>query len=135
MILYKENISIASDQIEGLYNSVGWVTYTNDMATLCRGISRSLYVLTAWDDERLIGLIRVIGDGETIIYIQDLLVNPTYQQQGVGERLMTKTLAVYKGIRQKVLLTEDAPLVRHFYEKNGFVSCDQGGIVSFYREY
>ena len=48
---------------------------------------------------------------------------------------MTKILDNYPEVRQKVLLTEDAPDVRHFYEKFGFTSCDQGRAVAFYREF
>lgn len=135
MILYKETSNIAPKQIKRLYDSVGWKAYTREMEQVCRGISNSLYVLTAWNEDVLVGLVRVIGDGETIIYIQDILVNPKYQQQGIGEQLLTRTLAIYQGVRQKVLLTEDAPLVRHFYEKYGFTSCDQGNVVAFYKEY
>ena len=48
---------------------------------------------------------------------------------------MTKILDNYPEVRQKVLLTEDTPDVRHFYEKFGFTSCDKGGAVAFYREF
>lgn len=89
-------------------------------------------VITAWDDQKLVGLVRVVGDGLTIIYIQDLLVHPNYQNQTIGTTLMTKVLNRYKQVRQRVLLTDDAPDVRKFYEKNGFISADQGGTVAFY---
>ncbi|WP_260169191.1 GNAT family N-acetyltransferase, partial [Leuconostoc lactis] len=68
----------------------------------------------------------------TIYHIQDLLVHPNYQNQKIGTTLMTKVLNRYKQVRQRVLLTDDAPDVRKFYEKNGFISADQGGTVAFY---
>ena len=38
--------------------------------------------MAAYDEDRLVGLIRVVGDGLTIVFIQDLLVYPQYQRQG-----------------------------------------------------
>ncbi|WP_430038931.1 GNAT family N-acetyltransferase [Peribacillus simplex] len=40
--------------------------------------------MTAWDDDKLVALIRVVGDGQTIIYIQVILVLENYQDQGIG---------------------------------------------------
>ncbi|MCO7124367.1 GNAT family N-acetyltransferase [Sporolactobacillus shoreicorticis] len=77
------------------------------------------------------GLIGVVGDGLTIIYTQDLLVLKTHQNQGIATELIQYVLNQYKEVRQKVLLTEEEPKVRHFYEKNHFVSCDQGQSVAF----
>lgn len=80
---------------------------------------------------RLVGLIRIVGDGLTIIYIQDILVLNEYQNSGIASQLMQFVLNKYVDVRQKVLLTEEAPDVRHFYEKHCFQSCDQGYLVSF----
>ena len=44
---------------------------------------------------------------------------------------MQRILEKYKNVPQKVWLTEDAPIVRHFYEKKGFQSCDRGSLVAF----
>lgn len=100
-------------------------------ASFMQAIEQSLAVITAWDRDRLVGLIRVVGDGLTIIYIQDILVLRDYQKEGIGSELMKLILAKYSDVRQKVLLTNDAPDVRQFYEKNSFQSCDQGELVAF----
>lgn len=131
MIQFKTDKNIQVEQLENLYNDAGWVAYTNNMAVLQQALENSLEVLSAWDDEKLIGLIRVVGDGLTIIYVQDILVLNNYQNQGIATELMSRIIEQYKDVRQKVLLTEEAPDVRHFYEKNGFVSCDQGNLVAF----
>ncbi len=135
MINYKENVQVEKEDLEKLYSSVGWIAYTNNLDVLDKAINSSLNVITAWDNEKLVGLIRVVGDNHTIIYIQDILVNPSYQNKKIGTQLMTMTLAKYKKVRQKTLLTEDAPDVRHFYEKFGFSSCDKGSSVAFYKEF
>ena len=104
---------------------------TDDLNVLQNAINQFLEVISAWNGEELVGLIRIVGDGLTIIYIQDILVLNAYQNQGIATRLIQKVLHKYKSIRQKVLLTEEAPDVRHFYKKNGFESCDQGSLVAF----
>lgn len=135
MINYKENVQVEKEDLEKLYSSVGWSAYTNNLALLDKAIKNSLNVITAWENEKLVGLIRVVGDNHTIIYIQDILVNPNYQNKKIGTQLMSQTLEKYKNVRQKTLLTEDAPNVRHFYEKFGFSSCDKGSSVAFYKEF
>lgn len=132
-INFKESKNINIGQLEKLYNDVGWFAYTNDLAVLQQALSQSLDVLSAWDGDELVGLIRIVGDGLTIIYVQDILVLNSYQNQGIATELMKQTLNKYGHVRQKVLLTEEAPDVRHFYEKSGFQSCDKGSLVAFAR--
>ena len=124
------NFSISKDidikQLEELYNDVGWSAYTQDLEVLKQAILQSLDVITVWNDDKLVGLIRAIGDGLTIVYIQDILVLNAYQNKGIASELLQRILNKYKNVRQKVLLTEEASGVRYFYEKNGFESCDQG---------
>lgn len=135
MIQYKENDRVEKEDLKQLYSSVGWIAYTNNLEVLDQAVNNSLAVITAWDNEKLVGLIRVVGDNYTIIYIQDILVHPDYQNKQIGTQLMNQMLQKYKTVRQKTLLTEDTPDVRHFYEKFGFSSCDKGSAVAFYKEF
>ena len=132
-VQYKRDASITSDQVKNLYDDAGWFTYTEDMPRLMEGIGRSLYTVTAWDNDRLVGLIRVVGEGLTIIYIQDLLVLQTHRRKGIGTKLVRLVCEEYSGARQKVLLTEDAPEMRAFYQSLGFEPCDRGRLVAFAR--
>lgn len=146
---YSNGKSIGIDDLIKLYTAVGWAAYTREPDKLKKAIRQSLSVITVWDNHtsnhqgnnyqenshQLIGLIRAVGDGETILYIQDLLVLPSFQNRGIGSQLMKQLLTLYPDVRQKVLLTEDAPDLRHFYEQCGFNSADKGSTVAFYREY
>ena len=131
--LTDKNINLK--QLINLYQSVGWTSYTEKPELLQQAVHNSLYVLGAFDHDQLIGLIRVVGDGLTIIYIQDLLVLPAYQNKGIGSTLINKVRKEFRYVRQQVLLTMEEPETRAFYEKNGFSSCDQGELVAFYHEY
>lgn len=130
-INFHDNKNIPAEQLERLYNDVEWRFYTQELKVLQQAAEASLDVISAWKDEELVGLIRTVGDGATIIYIQDLLVLNAYQNQGIATKLMQRVLRKYKHVRQKVLLTEEAADVRYFYEKNGFQSCDKGSLVAF----
>ena len=130
-IIFKEEKQMPRVQLKALYEDVEWYAYTKDMDQLEQALSCSLYVLSAWEKDKLVGLIRVVGDGLTIAYIQDILVLTSHQNNGIATDLMYQVLDKFSGVRQKVLLTEEAPNVRHFYEKNGFRSCDAGTLVAF----
>ena len=127
----KEDKKIPISQLKSLYEDVEWYAYTKDLDLLQQACCQSLDVCSVWEEDTLLGLVRVVGDGLQIIYIQDILVLNAYQNKGIATILMQHILNKYKSVRQKVLLTEEAPDVRHFYEKNGFISCDKGSLVSF----
>ncbi|GIN72748.1 N-acetyltransferase [Bacillus sp. J14TS2] len=99
---YEKNIQIK--QLEALYNDVQWYAYTQDLAVLQQAVSQSLDVLTVWDCDELVGLVRVVGDGLTILYIQDILVLEAYQNQGIATQLMQRILQKYHHVRQKVFV-------------------------------
>ncbi len=72
-------------------------------------------------------------DGLTIIYIQDILVLKSYQRNKIGTQFIQQIQKTYNHVRQKVLLADERPDLRHFYESQGFFSCDKGEVVSFVR--
>ena len=74
---------------------------------------------------------RIIGDGITIIYIQDIVILKSYKRKGIGTYLINSVGKEFESVRQKVLLTDDTPETRGFYESLGFLSCDKGELVSF----
>lgn len=71
-------------------------------------------------DGHLVGLARVISDGATIAYLQDVLVHPDHQRAGIGAALVDAALTPYETVRQKVLLTDDGAAQRAFYEALGY---------------
>ncbi|MDN6029387.1 MAG: GNAT family N-acetyltransferase [Lactobacillus sp.] len=81
------------------------------------------------------GLVRTVGDNQTILYVQDILVDPHYQRRGIGMNLMKQVMAKHQNIRQKVLLTDDTVATRSFYRKCGFTETSELNLVSFYREF
>jgi len=119
-ITYRDDASPSREDLVSLYDSVGWSAYTDDPERLSRAVSASLRVVTAWDDEQLVGLARVVGDGLTIVYLQDILVAPRLQRAGLGRELVARVLEPFHDVRQKVLLTDDEPGQLAFYACLGF---------------
>lgn len=107
-------------EILALYDSVGWSNYTANPKLLGNAYHHSLKIFGAYDNETLLGIIRVVGDGYSIIYIQDILVLPQYQRMGIGTALLNKILEEYKDVYQKTLLTDNTEQTIAFYKSLGF---------------
>ena len=112
--------SLDQQAVLDLYGSVGWSVYTQDPAKLLRALAGSSTVVVARDAGELIGLARVVSDGASVAYLQDVLVRPAARRTGLGQRLVEAALAPYADVRQKVLLTDDEPAQKSFYESLGF---------------
>lgn len=117
--------------ILNLYLDNEWIMYTNDSTKLFEGIKNSLYSYAAYKDNKLIGLIRVVGDNNTIIYIQDILVLEDYHDLGIGTTLMQYVINKHKDVRQICLMTGKSEKQKAFYEKNGFKEYSDLEVVGF----
>ena len=120
-------------EIEDLYRSVGWTSYLRRPGLLKEAFEHSLCTLAAYSGNRLIGIVRAVGDGVSILYIQDLLIHPDYQHRGIGSRLLNEMLRLYPDVNQTVLLTDDTPETVGFYESAGFRKVQAAGCCSFIR--
>ncbi len=134
MISYKTSKLIDRKKLYVLYKDVGWTAYSLNPNKIYRAVQNSLYVMSAWDQDTLVGLIRAVGDQESILYIQDLLVSKKYQRQGIGSHLLQTCLEVYSDVRQKVLLTDNTKSNIQFYKKNKFDVCGEE-ILTLYKQY
>lgn len=118
-------------EILGLYASVSWTAYTDDPAALRNGFANSLLTLAAYEEAALAGLIRVVGDGHTIVFVQDILVRPQFQRRGIGSALLQAVLNRYAGVRQIELFTDDTPETAAFYRSMGFRELTELGCRGF----
>lgn len=123
-IFYTDEKKFTKDQIKQLYLSVGWVSaqYPN---RLYKALMNSDTVFTAWDRERLVGLIRAIDDSELVAYLHYMLVDPEYQGCGIARHLLDMIKEKYKDYLYIELMPEDKNNVP-FYEKNGFEIMEGG---------
>lgn len=131
----REYIRYNQEEILHLYEKAGWTNYTSNPEMLKNAYANSLKIYAAYDGEMLIGIIRAVGDGFSILYIQDILILPKYQRQGVGTALMEVLLETYKHVYQKVLLTDNSEKTIAFYKSVGFEMDTETGCRAFWRNY
>ena len=130
-IKYKENSTFKLKQLVELYGNVGWISYSNKSSELNEAIKNSLFNIGAFDGEELVGLIRVVGDNISIIYVQDILVKENYQRLGIGTNLLQLVLNRYNNVRQIVLMKDNTETTKLFYKRNGMVAFEKINGVGF----
>ena len=127
----KEYRNYNKEEILGLYAAAGWIAYTENPAALRQGFERSLLVLAAYEESRLLGIIRVVGDGATVVFIQDILVYPEHRRKGVGTALLQAVLDRYQNVRQIELVTDNTEDTVAFYRSMGFKDLSELGCRGF----
>ena len=120
MITIKKQEIVKLEDVLHLYQAVGWTNYTNQPQMLEQALSHSLVIYLALDGEAVVGLIRLVGDGFSSVFVQDLIVLPSYQRQGIGRALMKEALEDYKDAYQVQLVTEQTEKNVGFYRFMGF---------------
>lgn len=130
-MIIKEYTVFNKSEIQRLYSEVGWTAYTENMPALEQGYKNSLLTLAAYENDELLGIIRAVGDGHTIVWIQDILVFPARQHQGAGTALLKAVLCKYPDVRQIELATDDTPETKAFYKSLGFSEFSEIGCCGF----
>ena len=123
MIRYLEHTPSA-EEFNYLTNSVGWGIRKNNIVD--EALKNTLYSLCVYDDDKLIGYGRIIGDKTIFLYIQDIMVIPEYQSKHIGTGIMEnllKQINEYKKINSNIRTYLGASKGKEsFYEKFGFIS-------------
>ena len=78
-------------QFEYLYNSTGWPSFSSSQ--IKQSLKNDIYHVSAWIDNKIVGMGRLLGDRAMYWYIQNLIVLPEYQLIGVGTTIMNHLLA------------------------------------------
>lgn len=120
MITIKKQEIVKLEDVLHLYQAAGWTNYTNQPQMLEQALSHSLVIYLALDGDAVVGLIRLVGDGFSSVLVQDLIVLPNYQCQGIGSALMKQALGDFKEAYQVQLATEQTEKNLGFYRSMGF---------------
>ena len=95
MLEYKQEIPAMTDLV-ALYSSVGWTNYTNNPVMLEEAVKASLWQLGVYDEKELVAYIRLVGDGHSVIFVQDLLVRPKSRLLPVSRLCRTFRASLYR---------------------------------------
>lgn len=129
MINFKENTNNV-EEFNLLYDSVKFGHYDNSISKIA--LENTLYSVSIYDDENIIGYGRIIGDKVIFIYIQDIMVKKEYQGKKVGTKIMNlllRKIGEYKKINPDLRVYLGALKGKEkFYEKFGFISRKDAGL-------
>ena len=117
-----EKKALPPEQLFRLFLQAGWVrgeteTTPEQLSYFNAPFINSTLVVSAWEDSRLVGAVRVLSDGIIRSVIYDLVVDPDFQGQGIGAELLKRCVAVYPDSEWLVQTTAG---VSGYYEKLGF---------------
>lgn len=121
----------SNEDLQKLYLSVGWDVYVKNNEDMTVLLKNACYFVTIWDHDQLVGLTRVISDDHSIAYVQDILIDPDYQGNGIGSKLLNMIKERFNHVRQVVLMTDTSEKTINFYEKNELLSLDKYDCTAF----
>ncbi len=116
-IIYKDTHDFAEKDLEDLFLSVGWSS-GHFPQKLVVSMKNFKTVFSAWDGEKLVGMICAMDDGIMNAYVHYLLVNPAYHDKTIGRTLVEKVKEKYKDYMRVAVIAYDKEI--HFYENCGF---------------
>lgn len=82
-------------------------------------------VFTAWDGDRLVGLVRVLDDSAMMAYMHYVLVDPAYQGHGIAGHMVEMVKERYRDFFYIEVMPEENKNAA-FYEKHGFTVMPDG---------
>ncbi|MCD8556448.1 MAG: GNAT family N-acetyltransferase [Bacteroides graminisolvens] len=126
-IIYKEIKDFTEKDVETLFLSVNW-TSGRYPKRLIKALKASSLVVTAWDGDKLVGLIRVVDDGEMVAFLHYLLVHPDYQGKGIAGNLVFIVKEKYQNYLYLNVMPDESKNI-HFYQKHGFTLLNEGAAM------
>lgn len=127
MLIYTEEKKFTKEQVQQLFLAVNWVSGKYP-ERLYKALMNSSTVLTVWDDEKLVGLIRVLDDTEMLAQIHYVLVHPDYQGKGIAGNMIERIKEKYRDFLYIEGMPEDKANVP-FYVKHGFYVMENGAAI------
>ncbi len=121
-IQIKETKDINQNEVIEIYRANKWSS-ANKPDELFNALLNSHSLVTAWDDEKLVGIGNALSDGYLVVYYPHLVIHPDYQGQGIGKRILNKFQKRYGSFHQQILVADGAAI--DFYEKCGFEKAGQ----------
>lgn len=128
-IVYKRNHIPEVEQIITLYESSGIKRPTTDKERIARMFANSNVIITAWDNEKLVGVARALTDFSYCCYLSDLAVCREYQSKGIGKQLIEEVKKEIGTVEKISLLLLSAPNAMEYYPKVGFENIENGFII------
>lgn len=130
---FKDNPELTETEVLSLYSAVGQQNEVQQIKKLMQGIDRS-YVLAAYHEKKLVGLLRAVTDDATIFFIQEMVIHPEYEHDNLDERFMAQVIQTFENIEQMMVAANLDDSTKQFYEQCGFKSFEDMNIRGFIRD-
>ena len=126
-IIYKSNETITAEQLSQVFRTSGIKRPVDNLPRLQKMLDNGDILITAWDDDQIVGIARSITDYSYCCYLSDLAVNKSYQSLGIGKELVRQT---QQQISEEVaLILLSSPIAMEFYPRIGFQKIENGYII------
>lgn len=116
-VVFSDKKEFDKEQIIDLYKANKWSS-ADKPEQLLNALLNSHSLITAWMDNKLIGLGNAISDGHLVVYYPHLLIHPDFQRIGIGKIIVQKLQEKYSGFHQQMLTADGGAI--EFYKKCGF---------------
>jgi GNAT superfamily N-acetyltransferase len=113
----KETKDVSQNDVISIYKANRWSS-AEKPDQLYNALLNSHSLITAWHNQKLVGLGNAISDGYLVVYYPHLIVHPEYQGKGVGKLILKKFQEKYGNFHQQILVADGKAI--DFYEKCGF---------------
>jgi len=127
MIRYEDKKTLGAEDVSRVFEKSGIRRPFQDLERIQRMIDNSDVILSAWDEDMMVGIARAITDFSYCCYLSDLAVDKEYQKHGIGKALVDLLREKLGGEVSLVLLS--SPEATEFYPKMGFVSTDKCYVI------
>jgi len=130
MIQYRTGNDLDLDQVIELYqaSTLGARRPIHDRQRFATMLKNANLVITAWEDQALVGISRCVTDFSFFTYLSDLAVRVSHQKRGIGKELIRLT-QVHGGEKTTILLLA-APAAEHYYPHIGFTHAPQAWLLN-----
>ncbi|MBO0959711.1 GNAT family N-acetyltransferase [Neobacillus sp. MM2021_6] len=124
---FRIGTAVTAEELSDVFERSGIRRPVDDLPRLQRMIEHSDLLITAWDEQTLVGVARAVTDFSYCCYLSDLAVNKDYQKKGIGKELVR---LVQEQIGEEVtLLLLSAPTAMEYYPQIGFNKVENGFIM------
>ena len=126
-INYQFKLSPPIEDIIDLYKSSGINRPVEDAERIAQMFVHSNLIVSAWDEDKLVGIARSLTDFCYCCYLSDLAVRQEYKKKGIGKKLISLTKE--KIGDQTMLLLLSVPVAMDYYPKLNFEKVENGFII------
>ncbi|MBU3143787.1 GNAT family N-acetyltransferase [Clostridium sp. CF012] len=127
MIMYHTDKKVDYEKLKILFDEVGWNDKTEDINRLKTMVKNSQIVVTAWDEEIMVGFARCTTDYVFNGQINNVVVDSKYRRKGIGKVLVNK---IVDSSKQVTYMLRGSSSNEEFYRILGF---ENGPISLIYK--